>query len=98
MKNIDVFIENLLTKAWFKKNEMSLIWQDIYPVLIERILLKIWEHLWNEDIQQVSNMLNWKDDVEKIILYIKDKIPDYDKFINSILEEFEKDYLTNFWK
>lgn len=90
------FIENLLVEAWFDPNEDDFgeLREDIEPILMDKILEKVFEALSYEQREEIMKLFDNKKEAEALAR-IEKMIPDYDNFLADVFQEFEEEYLRN---
>jgi len=91
------FLDDLIQKAWFSKEDWTLLKEDLRPILQERIMLYIYKELDEKWVAMVSNLLE-QEKYDELTKYLNSAIPNYDDFIMEIYAQFEDEYLENFEK
>ena len=100
MNSVDVnivdFIDKLIEKRDFpdftpevraELRKMAL--SRFYNFILNRTIDK----LPDEDLETFSKMVDEKKSAEEFEAFVKEHIPDYEKFMTGVLREFEKMYL-----
>ena len=95
MEDMDMYLEDLFTEAWFHPEEFDALKEERRPVLMSRIIAKISLKLPVLERSQAEMYLK-TGNAEKFWELCSKNIDDYEEYFVSILEEFEKDYLENF--
>lgn len=90
-----MYLEDLFMEAWFHPDEFDELKEEWIPILITRIVTKFALKLNNADIEKAEKYLK-NGDNEKFRKLCSDKIPNYEKYFISVLQEFEDEYLENF--
>ena len=82
------FIYNLLLEAGYSpdKDDFDVLKEEIEPLLMDKIISRVFEELSNEQRKEVMKLFDAKKEVEKMI-------PDYDNFLEEVFQEFAEEYL-----
>lgn len=89
------FLDKLIQKAWFSKEDWVLLKADLRPILQERIMLYIYKELDENWAKKVSSLLG-QEKYDELTKFLESTIPNYDDFIMEIYAQFEDEYLENF--
>lgn len=98
MKNED-FLEQLIIKANPNLDDtgLEILIGDAEPVLEERVFTNIIKKLSPSQRKQLISITdNWEYKSWEAYEFLIKAIPNYDDFIESVYEKFEKMYLENF--
>lgn len=95
----ELFLDELIQKAWFDYESADLLKEDLRPILQERIMLYIYKEIQEnqKDVDLVTQLLDqWK--YQELLVHLNLIIPNFDDFIYEIYAQFEDEYLENFKK
>ena len=91
----DQFLDEMLVEAWFEEDDdLDLLKEDLRPLLQERIMMHIHKELDENQVEQVTKLLE-ENKLDELDTYIRDIIPNYDEFLMEIYAQFEDEYLEN---
>ncbi len=91
----DQFLDEMLLEAWFEEDDdLDLLKEDLRPLLQERIMMHIHQELDENQVEQVTKLLE-ENKLDELDTYIRDIIPNYDEFLMEIYAQFEDEYLEN---
>ena len=91
----DQFLDEMLVEAWFEEDDdLDLLKEDLRPLLQERIMMHIHQELDENQVEQVTKLLE-ENKLDELDTYIRDIIPNYDEFLMEIYAQFEDEYLEN---
>lgn len=93
----DNFLETVLIKAWVPQDDnFGYFMEQAEPVLNDWVLTNV---VWALDKKQLNTFLDLaekKASEKAIYQYLSSVIPNYEKFIQKVYDDFEKMYLENF--
>ncbi len=67
--------------------------KDLYTRLEDRLMLAALERLTEQQQEELERMAERKKSAEAVEIYLKQHIPDYDKFFAQVLEDFRALYV-----
>lgn len=89
------FLDELLVEAGFEKTDnLDLLKEDLRPLLQERIMMHIYQELNDEQVNNVTKLLD-EDKIDEVDTYVRNIIEDFDDFLMEIYTQFEDEYLEN---
>ena len=88
------FIYNLLLEAGYSpdKDDFDVLKEEIEPLLMDKIISRVFEELSNEQRKEVMKLIDAKKEAEALHR-IEKMIPDYDNFLEEVFQEFAEEYL-----
>ncbi len=91
----DIFIEQLLIKAWFEDDEgLEQVADEVREALIDRVMTHIADRLDDDDkLIQLKSFYDENKSADEIYAFLNANIEDYDGFIDEVYSSFEKMYL-----
>lgn len=93
----DDFLETVLIKAWIPQDEaFGYFVAQAEPVLDDRVLTNVVWKLNEEQLATFTELAANKSKESEIYKYLSSVIPNYEKFIEKVYDDFEKMYLENF--
>lgn len=98
MIDTDQFIEDLIIKAVPDIDEQGLemMSEETKPVLYDRVMTHIVSKIDEKDGQWFLDILEDKWVTPEVAEYLKDKIPNFREFLETIYNDFETMYLKEF--
>ena len=90
------FLNDLLLEAGFdpQKDNFEELKSDIEPILMDRIMMKVFETLSPAQRKDVMKLFDAGKEAEALEK-IENLIPNYDDFLAQIFEDFRDEYLRN---
>ena len=93
----DDFLETVLIKAWIPQDDaFGYFVEQAEPVLNDWVITNVTWQLNEEQLDTFMNLAASKADESVIYNYLCSVIPDYEKFIEKVYDDFEKMYIENF--
>lgn len=93
----DDFLETVLIKAWIPQDDsFGYFVEQAEPVLNDRVLTNVIWKLNEEQLATFTELAGNKSNESEIYEYLSSVIPDYERFIEKVYNDFEKMYLENF--
>ena len=93
----DNFLEKVLIKAWIPQDDnFHHFMEQAEPILNDWVLTNVAWALNEEQFETFINLASDQKNEDAIYKYLSSVIPNYDKFIKKVYDDFEKMYLENF--
>lgn len=98
MIDTDAFIQELILKAIpdVEKEELDAMIEETQPVLYDRVITHIISQIDEKSGQKFIDILETEGVTPEVAEYLKNKIPNFQKFLEKTYEEFEVMYLKEF--
>lgn len=91
------FLETVLIKAGIPQDDtFGYFVEQAEPVLNDWVITNVTWQLNEEQLDTFMNLAASKADESVIYNYLCSVIPDYEKFIEKVYDDFEKMYIENF--
>jgi len=94
----DAFIEQLIIKAMPDTDDsgIDMLKDEIEPMVFDRVMTNIASKMTDDQAEGFMELVQKKAPEEEIYGYLNKIIPNYEKFIESVYDEFERMYLKEF--
>lgn len=94
----ETFIEQLIIKSDpdIDDEALGMFVEDIRPVLYDWVTTHLANKLNDEQMLELADILEESPTSTKVFEYLSDIIPDYEKFMESVYDDFEELYLNEY--
>jgi len=98
MFNNETFIEQLIIKANpdLDDNAIDLMTEEIEPMVFDRVMTNIAAKFTDEQAEKFMELVEKKSPETEIYQYLDKTIPNYEKFMEKVYDEFETMYLKEY--
>lgn len=96
----DAFIEQLIIKAMPDMDDagIDMLKDEIEPMVFDRVMTNIAAKMTDQQADEFMTLVEKKAPEREIYAYLNKIIPNYENFMESVYDEFEKTYLQEFKK
>lgn len=93
----DDFLETVLIKAWIPQDDaFGYFVEQAEPILNDWVITNVVWQLNEDQLANFTDLAEKRANEDEIYKYLCSVIPDYERFIQKVYDDFEKMYLENF--